>query len=260
MSLLVRESFDYTAGVTAASGTLDGGSGWSGAWGAADATSYKFLVDSGEITYTNYPYTGKQMQMWAEGNSTTYEYLYRSISGEGPTTGVIWLSYVLGVYDSKTAFHMCLRGLITTATGTIGTNDVNLLSSSSDSQPTPVTARSGTVLFTGTSGRTGHLIVIRLGGGSGSGGGTSSTLTYYKDPDLTADQSTWSADATNSGCHWVTGLHQVFYSGLRAGSTSYESNWWFSEFRMADTWQDAVGASTGPTNYGNMFPFFWNQG
>lgn len=259
MSLIIYEGFDYaTSGSNNALNGQNGGTGWGEAWSTSGA--YFSDILAGSLTYTGLVTVGNYTRFGNQGNGTAYERDFRLFNSIIPNDGnVYWFGFSMAAFDSKNAatFQFDLNahfdGLGLT-TDSAGTTPANILRTGSNASPTDITTQSGGVLFTGNSGYTVHMIMIKI---SMSGVSTNPiTLTYYVDPILANDDSTWTPTQTLSTLYSPGGLGGLGWNGARASSAS-NGYVRFDEFRIATTSTEAYGG-TIPATTGNFFMFMSN--
>jgi len=230
-ALLVEESFDG-AGYTAAAllNGLNGGTGWAGAWTANSDSGLPQDIQAGNLD--NYPglvNSGNHVRLWACGDHNVYSKASRSFASTIPDAGqTIWLALQLAANDAKEGpSKFYLRD---------DDADDYVLRVRSEADTRVQTSQNQT-LFNGDDAYTPHLLLVKI---EMSGGAGDETLTYYLDPDLSADPT----GGTVQSASLDSGLTAFKWDGPRA-STGMACDMYMDEIRLATTWQEAVGAEGG---------------
>lgn len=229
-ALLVEESFDgagYTAG-TALNG-LNGGSGWGGAWTANSHANFPQDIQAGNLDdYPGLVNSGNHTRLWACGNGSVYSTASRAFASTIPDAGqTIWAALQLAANDAKegpSKFYLRDDGA-----------DDYVLRVRSEAD-TRVQSSGNQTLFNGDDDYTPHLLLVKI---EMSGGAGDETLTYYVDPDLSADP----VGGTVESASLDSGLSGFKWDGPRS-STGMACDMYMDELRLATTWQEAVGVSS----------------
>lgn len=246
-SLLVEESFNYAA--TNLVG-LNGGTGWSGGWSVEshyDTEAGAYAVLDGSLT--NYPgmaVAGGRGSFLAGGGGTYYPSAQRNfasaITDDG---GAYWLAFQLQApgYHKDATFTLLGAAtnspLVKLKTDVVGM-DFQFLGGAYYS-----TVDTNTHLF---------LIKIQM-----SGDTNAEMARLYYDPDLSADDSTWTPLRSNTFVITsVSGLTAFRADSARSGNTGYRTS--IDEIRLATTWQAAVGkAAPSSDSNSNNIPDAWEN-
>jgi len=235
-ALLIEEAFDG-AGYTAAAplNGLNGGTGWAGAWTASSHANFPQDIQAGNLDdYSGLVNSGNHARLWACGNGSVYSKASRSFASTIPDAGqTIWLALQLAANDAK-------EGPSTFYLRDDDADDYVLrVRSGAD---TRVQTSQSQTLFNGDDAYTPHLLLLKI---EMSGGAGDETLTYYVDPDLSADPT----GGTVQSALLDSGLNGFKWDGPRS-STGMACDMYIDEIRLATTWQEAVGVSTE----GNVVP------
>ncbi len=230
-AVLVEETFDYTAAANL--NTLNGGSGWSGAWTVGYNASYPATIVTGSlVSVSGLTRSGNHLKFWTAGNGSTYENLDRTfVSSINDNAQTVWMAMVVGLCNAKNAATWTLTGLTTDAAGATPA----YLFTTSGAAPT-LFAFGGTTLFTGDANYTPHLMLLKI---VMSGNANTETITAYHNPNLSADPGTWTG--VSRSLYANTGIKGFAYRGGRSSTTTPNVDFHFDEFRLATTWQGAVG-------------------
>ncbi|MEI7898656.1 MAG: family 20 glycosylhydrolase [bacterium] len=248
----VEESFDYPEAANLSG--LNGGRGWKSPWVVGTHASYPAVVLSGPLgDRAGLIPSGNHLKFWAKSNGSVYLSLSREwaarIADEGQT---VWFAMTVAFYDAKEASSWTLTGLSTNAESSVG-GELFRLRASTTAVPAAGLLFNGTLLFTGDTSRTPHLLLVKI---VLSGDTNAETLTAYADPDLTADSGTWSG--VTKTVYANNGLTGFSYNSGR-NSSSYASDIYMDEIRVAAIWQAAVGqpVAANPDANANGLPDSW---
>jgi len=237
-ALIAGESFDgtgYTSGASLSG--LNGGTGWAAGWTTVTTpATYPIDIISGNLgNYTGLVNAGAHMRTWAEGNGTIRNYADRlfstAITDDG---GTYWWAFQIALNDGKNGSHWTL-----TEPGDLHANNQTanpIFTTTGDDATVDFKFGTTTTLFSGDASYTPRLVVVKV---QMSGDASNETLTAYVNPNLAADPVTWTG--TVRSVAYNSGFDGIRWAGNRASSSSFVSDVYIDEIRVATTWQEAVG-------------------
>lgn len=223
----VRESFEYAAGSLA---NANGGIGWAGPWAVtATYASYYVINNAGLAAYPGLVAAGRSVTLPAGGNGslsgTAVRTLAKPIIDDG---GTYWIAFQLKSPTYRTAETLTLIG----ATPAL----LSLPTGSGMSY-----SFFGSAAYTSADVNA-HVFLVKI---QMSGDANPETASLYFDPTLANAPSTWTAQRTASVTLAAGGITGFQAYNPRSGSAGY--NIQMDEFRIATTWQQAVGQAAPVT-------------
>ena len=272
MALLVEEIFDYAAAYL--NGQNDG-IGWNGAWSCnqSGATPYASTEIGNQAPHLDpsLPQAGPSqyytnLNAGNGANNNEAYFLFKAVGTSTPSYGnrtfnaisndgkTYWVAFTLAVSTAKYAITWQLTGLTTDAAGTTQATVLNLSASTTRTQ----VSANGTNLWLpsaveGSDPYTApyaiHLIVIKIAMSGVAANPV--TVTWYLDPDLSKDSTAWTSATSNNTWYVKTSITNWGYPATGTATSSSDSRGYMDNFRIATTWQEAVGVQSG--NFFMMF-------
>jgi len=255
MPLLVEELFDYAAGNL---NTLDGGTGWTGAWATDASTTEQARVVAGDLSYAGVSNGSEtntnKMLVNNEGSGTVNHYIQRDHNAIPNTVNgaVYWLAFTIASNLAKGGSIFWLNKL---TSDIAGNNPQTLLQWTSALADAKV--QCGSLLYTGSASYVSHVVVFKIT--MSGAGATPVRVDVYCDVDMTTDPAGWTPKVTSTSWYVPASITQVNWDSETNASSSADDKLYMDNLRWATTSYEA-GGNAVPSNVKNSaFLQFFRQ-
>lgn len=248
MTILISDKFSYPAGLDVATGTANGGTGFTGKWNAQATTggTYDTVINAAGLSFYGAANTGNSLKLWTKGDGSHYQHADRSFSAAIPNTAasIIYLAFLINFYQIKSAATLKIAGLTTDAAGTIDATILNIGAIS------PYYANFNSAnLFSGDAAYKTHLLIFKFT--MSGAAGTPIKTDCYVDPNTSGDPKGWKPKTTSSALYVPTDMTKIYYdSGRSSSALTGDIN--IDELIFATTIQEAAQLTLTPPNPGQF--------